>query len=118
VWFMADLAWFWLEMAFWEDYGKKSMQIYSRRDLAWCDHSLRLRSPRGRMLATIEPDQTWPKMWRVRISGRLTDMVNLTRAKDAAACLALVDLNTQETPAEAPRIRYSEGAATSVALST
>jgi hypothetical protein len=45
-------------------------------------------------------------------------MVNLTRAKDAAACLALADLNTQETPAEAPRIRYFERAATSVQPST
>jgi len=34
----------------------------------------------------IVADEKWPGMWRVRHSdGRLSDMVNLTRAKDAAA---------------------------------
>lgn len=38
----------------------------------------------------IEPDADWPRMWRVRLpDGRCTDMVNLTRARDAAAVLAL-----------------------------
>ena len=49
---------------------------------------------RGLVLATIEPDLTWPGMWRVRLpEGYLTDMVNLSRAKDAAASLALGVLN-------------------------
>lgn len=40
---------------------------------------------------------------RVRIPGRpLSDMVNRTRAKDAAQCLVLGILNTREKPAEAP----------------
>ena len=41
---------------------------------------------RGRQIvATIEPDKVWPKMWRVRLpNGWLSDMANLTRAKDAA----------------------------------
>jgi hypothetical protein len=33
---------------------------------------------------SIEPDAAWPNMWRVRAGDRLSDMVNLTRAKDAA----------------------------------
>jgi hypothetical protein len=34
---------------------------------------------------TIVPDAEWPEMYRVRRpDGTLTDMVNLTRAKDAA----------------------------------
>jgi hypothetical protein len=33
---------------------------------------------------TIEPDARWPNMWRVRKGERLSDMVNLSRAKDAA----------------------------------
>ena len=54
--------------------------------------SLRLNS--GRLLATVEPDANWPKMFRVRLaSGYLTDMVNISRAKDAAVCLALAELN-------------------------
>ena len=44
--------------------------------------------------ATIEPDQTCPGLWRVRLpGGHLTDTVNLSRAKDAAASLALGVLN-------------------------
>jgi hypothetical protein len=33
---------------------------------------------------TIEPDGQWPKMWRVCKDGRKSDMVNLSRAKDAS----------------------------------
>jgi hypothetical protein len=32
-------------------------------------------------------------MWRVRHGGKLTDMVNLSRAKDAAISIALAELN-------------------------
>ena len=40
-----------------------------------------MRAPR------IERDATFPNMWRVRWpSGCLSDMVNLSRAKDAVAC--------------------------------
>jgi hypothetical protein len=42
----------------------------------------------GRSLP-IEPDATFPGMWRVKLpNGELSDFVNLTRAKDAAAALA------------------------------
>ena len=44
-------------------------------------------SQSARMLA-ITPDATWPNMWRVKLpNGLLSDMVNLTRARDAAASL-------------------------------
>jgi hypothetical protein len=58
-------------------------------DLTW--DGLMLRQRRGsRVTATIVPDSTWHRMWRVRMSdGQLTDVVNLTRAKDAAQSLAL-----------------------------
>ena len=37
----------------------------------------------------VVPDPDWPKMYRVRRpDGSLTDMVNLTRARDAATTLA------------------------------
>ena len=56
------------------------------RDATWKGHRLFL----GRkLLATIVPDKDWPGLWRVNLpDGDVTDMVNLTRAKDAAVCLA------------------------------
>jgi hypothetical protein len=44
-------------------------------------------------MATLERDARWPAMWRVRFDGALSDMVNLSRAKDAAASMVLRDLN-------------------------
>ena len=73
--------------------------MYSREDLMWDGNRLRLFSGR-RVLATIEPDQTWLGMWRVRLpDGRLTDMLNLPRVKDAAASLALIVLNQRREAA-------------------
>jgi hypothetical protein len=62
-------------------------RIFGHQDLQWEGRQLRLLT--GRLLATVEPDR------RARLrDGRLTDMVNLSRAKDAAVSLALADLNT------------------------
>ena len=36
----------------------------------------------------VEPDPRWPNMWRVRVGDRLSDMGNLTRARDAAIAWA------------------------------
>jgi len=37
----------------------------------------------------VEPDRTWPNMWRVRLpDGSLSDMTNATRAKDAVASIS------------------------------
>jgi hypothetical protein len=44
-------------------------------------------------MAIIEPDANWPGMWRVRFGGNLTDMANLSRAKDATISLVLSELN-------------------------
>jgi hypothetical protein len=64
--------------------------MYDRAELIWEGKQLRLFSGRGGVLAAIEPDQEWPGMWRIRMpNGHLTDMVNLSRAKDAAASHAL-----------------------------
>lgn len=60
----------------------------------WDGYQLRLFSSRGRVLPSIEPDKTWPGMWRVRLPDEyLSEMVNLSRARDAAASLALAALN-------------------------
>jgi hypothetical protein len=54
---------------------------------------------RGRILATVEPDSKWSGMYRVRHDGNVTDMVNLTRAKDAAISIALSQLNSAKEAA-------------------
>lgn len=65
-------------------------------------------------IAEVLSDRKYPGiMWRFRLlpDGELSDMVNLSRAKDAAVCRALARLNTQETTLLAPRIEQTEGAA-------
>jgi hypothetical protein len=78
---------------------------YSDHDLRWDATKLRLHS--GRVITSIEPDGTWPGMWRVRLpDGSLTDMVNLTRAKDAGLTIALRFLSPemQATGTEGHRV--------------
>jgi hypothetical protein len=72
---------------------------YRNRDLIWRGNDLCLGS---RRLVSIEQDQTWPSMWRVRHGDKLSDMVNRTRARDAARCLALDILNTPVEGLEPP----------------
>jgi hypothetical protein len=73
---------------------KKSHRVYGLQDIRWEGHRLLLST--GRLLATVEPDSHWAGMYRVRFSdGHLTDMVNLSRAKDAALALALTNLNNK-----------------------
>jgi hypothetical protein len=60
--------------------------------LWWDGHRLRLRS--GRLLATIVADPDREGMWRVYTpNSNVSDVVNLTRAKDTAQVLALALLN-------------------------
>lgn len=68
------------------------MRVYNVNAVAWEGRQLGLNG--GRVLATVKPDSAWPGLWRVHLSdGSVTDMVNLTRAKDAAVSLALGLLN-------------------------
>jgi hypothetical protein len=56
------------------------------RDAMWRGDRLFFR---GRLVANIVPDQQWPGMWRVQLpNGHLSDIVNCSRAKDAALTLA------------------------------
>jgi hypothetical protein len=67
---------------------------YRRGRLRWEDDHL-LAS--GHLIATIEPDAEYSTLWRVRLpDGHLSDMVNRTRAKDAAETLALAALGREE----------------------
>jgi hypothetical protein len=42
----------------------------------------------GRAVARVVPDQVYPQMYRVERADKLSDMANLTRAKDAALSLS------------------------------
>lgn len=84
--------------------------IVGRDRLAWHLAGDLLVLRRGRStdaLAAVETDPKWAGMFRVRCGGELSDMVNLTRAKDAAVVLALRSLNSkvQEKPPEASGVR-------------
>src|SRR5262249_10006545 len=65
-------------------------------------------------LLTVEPDSEYASMYRIRFpDGGLSDMANLTRAKDAAIALALRNLNSedsgaQETPVKRATLAKSE----------
>jgi hypothetical protein len=73
------------------------MRINSQR-LTWVDDELLYGR---RTLLRIERDSKYPEMWRVRLpDGNLTDMVNRTRAKDAAVSIAHRLLNMSEKLSE------------------
>ena len=66
-----------------------------------------------RVVATIEPDSKWPGMWRVRCGGSISDLVNLSRAKDAAIAIARSDLNAldeRDAPAKEADRRHRQAA--------
>ena len=68
----------------------KSGHCFGRNELVWDGLKLKLGA---RVTATIEPDANWPGMWRVRFNGMLSDVANLSRAKDAAISIVLRGLN-------------------------
>jgi hypothetical protein len=77
---------------------KKASAIVGRDRLTWRSdgHGLYLfhgASPRP--LVSIEPDSKYP-LFRIRYpNGELSDMVNLSRAKEAASAFALRSLNSE-----------------------
>jgi hypothetical protein len=62
-----------------------SRMKHLRRDAVWRGNDLIFGR---RKVASIVSDLIRPGMWRVRIGGRVTDMVNRARARDAALSLA------------------------------
>jgi hypothetical protein len=78
------------------------------RDAVWKGNDLIFH---GRVVASVVLDAKWPRLWRVRLpDGHTTDMVNLSRARDAARSLALKALAPGLVGASP--IRLNEGAAT------
>jgi hypothetical protein len=69
---------------------------FASKRLRWRENSLHL-DGKGHALIQIVSEERYAGMWRVRLpDGRLTDMLNRTRAKDAAVSLALAWLNRRE----------------------
>ena len=65
---------------------------YRSQDLQWKGQKLYLGSKL--MPVKLVQSSVWPLMWRVQHpNGTLSDMVNLTRAKDAAISVTLAILN-------------------------
>ena len=86
------------------------MKTWGRHCLTWSGHQL-FRHGQRAPIAQIEPDETHPGMWRFRLlpDGARSDMVNLARAKDAAAALVLAGLNEAEESGEGrPRMRVRQ----------
>ena len=46
----------------------------------------------------VLPEDQWPGMCRVHYQGKISDMVNLTRAKDAAVAMVAASLNALQKP--------------------
>jgi hypothetical protein len=93
---------------------------YDRGDFTWRRHqdgswALHVEGRRGAVLHVVR-DQTYPQMCRIRhLDGRLFDMVNLSRAKDAAISAALGILNrSRESTPVTPPMRQNESPATLV----
>lgn len=78
--------------------------IIGRDKLTWRKHLLFCYG-RPDPIAEVVPDGKYPGMWRLRLlpDGNLSDMVNLSRAKDAAIARALGFLNGKKrAPDTAP----------------
>jgi hypothetical protein len=90
---------------------EKSKTVVGRERLSWRRADGRLFVLYGNNhdpLAIVEPDAKYTGMCRIRFpDGGLSDMVNLTRAKDPALAFAPRSLNSvvQETPSEAGYVR-------------
>lgn len=54
----------------------------------------------GKVITEVVPDKTYPGMYRVLADGELSDMVNISRAVDAARLLAQSILNRNPAAAE------------------
>jgi hypothetical protein len=52
----------------------------------------------GEVIAKVVPDKTYPGMYRILADGELSDMVNISRATDAAQSIARSILNKRAQP--------------------
>jgi hypothetical protein len=97
--------------------SKDRKTVVGRDRLTWRhttdDRLLLCHGSRRNPLVTVEPESKYTGMYRIRFpAGGLSDIVNLTRAKDAALAFALQALNceAQETPPDASYVRQKRSA--------
>jgi hypothetical protein len=78
------------------------MSTYKSHNLSWRGNDLRCA---GKTIVSIALDRTYTGMWRVVLpDGRLSDMANRARAKDAAMTIALgLNSDGEETASGDPR---------------
>src|SRR5262249_46106353 len=70
----------------------------------------------GKALATVEPDAQYAGMWRIRMpDGWVSDLANLTRAREAAIASVLFVLNRQGTAGSSLLAAQTAEGATGVA---
>ena len=81
------------------------MRSYANSELIWRGDRLALKG-RASPAVEIVPEDSYPGMWRIRTQdGSLSDMVNRSRARDAARSILLGILNAQETASGGPPMR-------------
>jgi hypothetical protein len=71
---------------------QKAASIYKRTNLVWQGLRLHLRVSH-RTLAALKPDADHPNLYRVCILDHVSDLANLTRARETAIAFALETLN-------------------------
>jgi hypothetical protein len=89
----------------WYSKNEARMYVYSRRYLTWkkcaLGWALHCYGKSGGIVHVV-PDRKWPNMWRIKWpDGTLSDMANLTWARDGAMSVALGILNNREIITEA-----------------
>jgi hypothetical protein len=73
-----------------------------RNNLEWQGDDL-CQPGRETPIVSIVPDEKYPLMWRIRYpDGSLSDMVNKSRARDAARSIAASILEVRETASISP----------------
>jgi hypothetical protein len=79
-------------------------RIFARRELTWRRAGDDLDLCLGQtVLVRMMPDPRLPGMWRVRDrDGRMSDMANITRAKETSIRFALTELNKPCSPSSKP----------------
>jgi hypothetical protein len=94
-------------------------QMYGRTELSWCKinevWTLYCEGRREPMLHVV-PDDRYAGMWRIhQLDGRLSDMINLTRARDGGAVTALRMLNGEKQAVSGAPMRETVVPATPLA---
>jgi hypothetical protein len=83
---------------------QKPPHTYKRTDLVWQGLRLRLRVS-DRTLAVLTPDADHPNLYRICMLDLVSDLANLTRAREAAVALALETLNGEIAVKQARKLR-------------